>query len=585
LDVLEEALGARVIEELPQAVGRYQFTHALIQETLSEELSLTRRVRLHARIAESLEELYGDSAEAHAAELAHHFSEAEAVLGTSKLVHYSGLAGERALASYAWEEALGHFRRALIAKGVSSTGKEPAADSEEAELLFGLGRALGGTTERLQIQECVDAISRAFDYYFKTGEVDRAVTVAAYAPPLAAGDRLEVARYLGQALELVPVDSLTAGGLLCNYGFELGRVEADYDGAQAAFDRALEIAGKEEDKKLEAQTLAASGNVDYFHRYTRESLTKCRRAIQLARQMDAPIIELDAGLDVLRARLSMGAPVARLKEDAANLLKLAERLQLRYRLALAYRINGNLHRRLGEWERARDFYDRGLAVAPADINLLADLLQMDYELGEFTTGRSSLDRLVELERQAPARVVVVHMIVAGIIPHLSRISGSPDHLELATRAAEIVLSAPNSVALFTVNARTGLALQGVRDGDSGAIAEQYARLQEAGIADQAAGTVHISTGRLLGVLAHASHDFEAAAKHFETIIAGCQEAGYRPELAWTCCDYADTLLQRNASGDRERATSLLDESLAISSELGMRPLMERVLSRREILKA
>ena len=65
LDVL-----ARVIEELPQAVGRYQFTHALIQETLSEELTLTRRVRLHARIAETFEALYGDSAEAHAAELA-----------------------------------------------------------------------------------------------------------------------------------------------------------------------------------------------------------------------------------------------------------------------------------------------------------------------------------------------------------------------------------------------------------------------------------------------------------------------------------------------------------------------------------
>ncbi len=37
--------------------------------------------------------------------------------------------------------------------------------------------------------------------------------------------------------------------------------------------------------------------------------------------------------------------------------------------------------------------------------------------------------------------------------------------------------------------------------------------------------------------------------------------------------------------DRENAMSLLDESLAISSELGMRPLMERVLYRREILKA
>jgi len=65
LEVLEEALGARVIEELPQALGRYQFTHALIQETLSEELTLTRPVRMHARIAQSLEELYGDNAEYH----------------------------------------------------------------------------------------------------------------------------------------------------------------------------------------------------------------------------------------------------------------------------------------------------------------------------------------------------------------------------------------------------------------------------------------------------------------------------------------------------------------------------------------
>ena len=52
-----------------------------------------------------------------------------------------------------------------------------------------------------------------------------------------------------------------------------------------------------------------------------------------------------------------------------------------------------------------------------------------------------------------------------------------------------------------------------------------------------------------------------------------------------CCDYADTLLQRNDQDDREKAMSLLDESLAISTELGMRPLMERVLSKREILKA
>ena len=64
-----------------------------------------------------------------------------------------------------------------------------------------------------------------------------------------------------------------------------------------------------------------------------------------------------------------------------------------------------------------------------------------------------------------------------------------------------------------------------------------------------------------------------------------RKADYRPELDRTCCDFADTLLQRGSPGDREKAMSLLEESLAISSELGMRPLMERVMSRRYVLKA
>ena len=53
----------------------------------------------------------------------------------------------------------------------------------------------------------------------------------------------------------------------------------------------------------------------------------------------------------------------------------------------------------------------------------------------------------------------------------------------------------------------------------------------------------------------------------------CRKAGYKPELAWTCCDYADSLRERDGEGDRANAMSLVDESLAISSELGMRPLM------------
>ncbi len=80
-------------------------------------------------------------------------------------------------------------------------------------------------------------------------------------------------------------------------------------------------------------------------------------------------------------------------------------------------------------------------------------------------------------------------------------------------------------------------------------------------------------------------ELDQATVHFEDALSFCRKAGFRPELGWTCCDYADTLRERDAEGDRAKAISLLDESLAISNELGMRPLMERVLSRREILGA
>ena len=73
------------------------------------------------------------------------------------------------------------------------------------------------------------------------------------------------------------------------------------------------------------------------------------------------------------------------------------------------------------------------------------------------------------------------------------------------------------------------------------------------------------------------------AAHFAEALGFCRKTGYLPELAWTCCDYAGLLLESDGAGDREKAMALLDEGLVISHDLGMRPLRECILSRREIL--
>src|SRR5262249_25487445 len=227
VQLLDEALSARVIEEATGAVDRYQFTHTLIQETLADELSLTRRVRLHARIAEALEALYGADADPHASELAHHFGQAQTQLGPDRFVRYSLIAGEAALAAAAHEQALAHFDRALAAKD------DAEMDDETAALYFGLGRAQLAILPRYELEPASNSLRRAFDYYAQVGDVGRAVSVAACPIPLSLGLRdTGFPELIARALKVVSPDSHEAGQLLAQYGWYTGSVEADQDEAE-----------------------------------------------------------------------------------------------------------------------------------------------------------------------------------------------------------------------------------------------------------------------------------------------------------------------------------------------------------------
>jgi tetratricopeptide (TPR) repeat protein len=451
LEVLEEALAARVIEELPRAVGRYQFTHALIQETLAEELTLTRRVRLHARIAETLEALYGANAEAHAAELAHHFAEAESVLGTEKLVKYSRLAGERALAAYAWEQALAHFQRALAAKGVqhpADTGvlqyapPEESIDAETAALLFGLGRAQAATFDRLQFDAAIDTLRRAFDYYVEVGDVERTVAIAEY--PLAgpSGVQASAAPLVARALALVSPDSHAAGRLLSRYGFFYGYIlglEQDaYARAQEAFRQALAIARRERDVALEARTLADAAYVDNHQFRRAEGLEKALRAIELARRIDDPRTEVAAQSWAVEALVGTG-DLERARQHAAAARPAAERLRDRHWLCRTLHQLEVLARVEGEWEAAREISNRVLAIEPQG-PFAATRALLEYELGDFIQGEAYLERLLESMRLIPPGPHLFYAAAAVSIPLVARISGIADRSGVAERAAGAVLA-------------------------------------------------------------------------------------------------------------------------------------------------
>src|SRR6516225_6382806 len=134
LDRVEAAMAASVLAESSDQVGRFRFVHALINQTLYGGITATRRARMHQRVAEALEELYGQDPGEHLAELALHWRLAAVSVDKTKAADYALKAGRRALASLAPTEAVKLFTDAV----------ELSADKhsrERCEALIGLGEA------------------------------------------------------------------------------------------------------------------------------------------------------------------------------------------------------------------------------------------------------------------------------------------------------------------------------------------------------------------------------------------------------------------------------------------------------------
>ena len=575
LDVLEEGLDARVIEEIPTAVGRYQFTHALIQETLAEELSLTRRVRLHARIAETLEEMYQSDIERHAPELALHFAKAETLLGTDKLVKYSLIAGGNALDDLAFEDALEHFQRAISAL-------EDQPDMvETADALVGFSRAQFATLSSDEFPSVLETLIRAFDLYIKHGENDKAIDVAQIHLNSAPGMLAAAEGMVSRALALAPVGSRQEGRLQRRYGFVLGFDLADLNGAEAAFTRALEITGETRDRDEELLTLSLAASVCRLHMKLQKALDYNLRATELlstgTENLFASSIVHEQNANLYT---DLGEP-DKAREHSAIILELAERQRRRAGMVSALSSTVNLAITVGDWDSAITGFNQALSLSPGDMRHLGRRAMMAIQLGGIDEARSYIDQLLAQINRDRSRTFISLARAAHAGGFLGYVTADGTLAENVTEWAEEALVVGSLRPILVAHANIGLAF-------ATAITPPHEFAQQRYDAIKALAGISIDGTQIdwvLGLLAKCMGRLEDAANHFEDSLAFCRRAGYRPSLAWSLHDYADMLLERDETGDQQKATAMLDEALQISTDLGMRPLMERVLSKRDILKA
>jgi len=224
----------------------------------------------------------------------------------------------------------------------------------------------------------------------------------------------------------------------------------------------------------------------------------------------------------------------------------------------------------------------------------------EYEAGNISEGEVMLGRLQELTRLSEPGPTLEYGFTAMASPWVALNFGEQTDLDISEYAIRTVLDASSVNPLVAGAARTGQAMLAVHRNDVTTAKELYAEYERVGVSGLFGGVpalFPIGEAKTLGLLARALGRIDDAVRHFEEEMTLCRRVGYRPRFAWTCSDYAELLLDRDdasrasadasasGTGDREKAIELQDKALTITRELGMRPLTERILARREILRA
>jgi DNA-binding SARP family transcriptional activator len=570
LGLLDEAMVEGVVGEVPGASGRLRFSHELIRDTLYDELGASRRMRLHRRIGEGLENLYADDPDPHLAELAHHFFEAGPSGDADKAYRYACQAGDRAARLLAYEEAVRLYKLAVRMHGTA-----PSADgSARCRTLIVLGEA------QLRAGDEEDA-KQTFLAAADLARKLKAPDVLAQAA-LGYGGRYWLASRGDAQMITLLEEALSALGegdraltvrLMARLACAI-RDQPERDRRLALSEGAVEMARRVGDPHTLAYALAARcvalmspDALDAFGKTAGE-------VIQVGASLGDPEAELTGHWYRVRVELDRGN-TAEARHDLVTATRLAERTR-----EPAYRwypagLSAALALFEGGFDEARELiayaYELGRTALTfgAVCSYRLQLFILHKERGEPDHQEDALTRLAAEYETYP----ILRCALASLILDEGRISDARRIFEELARDdfARIYLD-EEWLAATTLLAEVCWSF-----GDVDRAALLYPRLlpyralNAFGFPETVLGSVE----RPLGLLAAVCGRHDDAEGHFERALEINTAMGARPWAAHTQHDHARMLIRRGPAGDPAKPAALLRAALGVYRELGMRPWEDR----------
>ena len=566
LDILEAAAAAALVREPAESPGQYNFTHALIQHTISEDMGPNRRARAHRHVAQALEDVCGGRPGARVGELARHWVAATQPIDMTKAIDYSRQAGDAALRALAPDEALHYYAQALdlctqagdsdpvvaldLAIGLG-TAQRQIGDPEFRETLLATAHRAAdlGDTQRLVASALVN--DRGFRVL---GSTDR--------------DKIEV---LELALERLPADHPDRALLLAKLCKELPG-GCPLERRSALSDEALAIA-------------EASG----------DEATIVRVLIQVSLPLRVPSLlqqSLSRSADALARAEALGDPVLLFEAAAVRsviVVQAGDVVELDRSLEIARIQAGRLNQPTVTWVHAVERTARSLIAGQTDRaeQLATEALKIGTESGQpdaallfgaqyfgVSWQRGALPDMIPLIERTVAENPGLPSLLAGLA--LAHVEGEhiDDASQLLVDVASSELDTPASGTWLTD--RTLYAEVAIERRHAQSAERQFERLapwasQFSAGALSAEGPVSHYLGGLATVLGR----YEEAEAYFVQSAAMSDRVGGKFFTARTDLSWGRMLAERRGRGDTERARDLLTTAHTVAVANGYRTVERR----------
>ena len=571
MSAAREAFAERLVTDL--GGGRFSFAHALVRDTLYEELSPAKRSALHERVGEALEGICGEDVDDRLGELAHHFLAAAPRGDLARAIDYAQRAGEQDMRQLAYEDAVEVYGRALE---VLELMDEPD-ERLRCSLLLSLG---GAEAKSARVADARQAYERAAESARRLGDTDSLAGAAIGIAMMSDAGRLDekLLDLLNEVLEMIgPERTARRAALLSAKSAEMYWVDHDLKESTRLVDEAIEIA-----REVDAPTTLAAG----LHRKifipvgpdaARERLEIAKEIRELGESSGDREAVARAHAFMLTSYLELG-DIDAVDRELASFERLVEELRMPEHSwhvpalqAMRAMLDGDIERaeRLaGEFRRAGERAEQPLAGQYYGIQM-TQIRSMQ--------GRAS--ELLPAVRELAQRFPGIPAWRTGVISLAAR-AGDLElaRVELDRFVGDDFSAIPRDINWLPAMCLLGEAMALVGDAERAGRVYEELLPYEGHLIVVGRGTACVGpVDRVLGLLAVLLGRDDEAERHLTHGVEVATRVGDRPGMTLTRLALAELLLERDRGDDRTRALELLTEVLGHAREMGARWIADRAL--------